>query len=200
MAIRPLFNEQELLAKTAKGDHYAFKKLYEHYHKNVYTFSLWYLKSEADAEEVVQETFLKLWLMGEALTGLENLQKYLCTIAGNKSLDMLRSRARRLKTSTYLDDENNQPFHNETEESILLKDFKSLLNEAVTRLPTQQRRVYQLCKEQGFKNDEVAKQLNLSPLTVRTHMKLALRFVRNYIEKHSNRASLLLIIPILKIF
>lgn len=206
MAITPLPNELQLLAQVAKGDEHAFKSIYDHYHENVYAFSLWYLKSEADAEEVVQETFLKLWIQGKALEQIENLQNYLRTIAGNKSLDMLRRRAKQMKVSSFDDTKEsaesveNQLFHNETEEAILLKEFKQLLNDAVGQLPVQQKLVYQLCKEQGLKNDEVAKQLKLSPLTVRTHMKLALRFVREYIKKRSDETALLAIMVILKIF
>jgi len=200
MAIRPLIDEHELLRAVASGDQRAFKKIYDHYHENVYAFSLWYLKSEADAEEVVQETFLKLWMKGTAVTDIANLQKYLRTLAGNKSLDMLRYQARRLKTVVLTDDEDTEPGHNETEEGILLNDVRQILQEAIEQLPVQQKLVYRLCNEQGLKNDEVAQQLNLSPLTVRTHMKLALRFLRAYISAHMDKVAVLSLMAVLKIF
>lgn len=200
MALKPLFNESELLAQIAQGDQRALKKIYDHYHENVYAFSLWYLKSEPDAEEVVQETFLKLWLKGSSAIEINNLQKYLRTIAGNKSLDMLRYQARRLKTVVYTEDEDREPGHNETEESILFNDVRQILQEGIAQLPDQQKLIYQLCNEQGLKNDEVALQLNLSPHTVRTHMKLALKFLRIYISKHTDKAALLSVMAILKIF
>lgn len=200
MAITPLHDEKTLLAQLAEGDEYAFKKIYSHYHEHVYMFSLWYLKSPTEAEEVVQETFLKLWLLGTAVKQIDDLRKYLRSIAGNKALDLLRQRARRIKTTTIDDLEDSGPIHHDTEEGILLKEFRKMVSDGVAQLPQQQRLVYQLCQEQGLKNDEVAKKLDLSPLTVRTHMKLALRFLRTYIRKHSDQATLLPIVFLLKNF
>lgn len=200
MAIKPLHNEREILAKIAEGDHIAFKEIYNHYHENVYAFALWYLKSEQDAEEVVQETFLKIWLKGKMVVEIVNLEKYLRTIAGNKSLDLLRNQARRIKTSVFTNDEETEMSHNDTEESIILKELRDVLNEAIDKLPEQQKKVYLLCQEQGLKNDEVARQLNLSPLTVRTHTKLALRFIREYVKNNTDKANLLAIMVILRIF
>ena len=200
MAIIPLINENELLANLAKGDQHALRKIYDHYHKNVYAFALWYLKSEPDAEEVVQETFLKLWLMGYAVTEIRNVQQYLKTIAGNKSLDMLRFRARRVSTVSIYGDDLTEPGHTETEEGILLKELQETLRNGIAELPEQQKLIYQLCKEQGLKNDEVAQQLNLSPHTVRTHMKLALKFLREYMITRTGRATLISVMAVIKIF
>ena len=200
MAIIPLINENELLAELARGDQHALRKIYEHYHKNVYAFALWYLKSEPEAEEVVQETFLKLWLMGYAITEIRNLQQYLKTIAGNKSLDMLRFRARRISTVSIYGDNLAEPGHRETEEGILLNDLQQTLRKGISQLPEQQKLIYQLCKEQGLKNDDVARQLNLSPHTVRTHMKLALKFLRAYMITRTGKATLISVMAILKIF
>jgi RNA polymerase sigma-70 factor (family 1) len=195
MAVKNLFNETELLDKIAKGDQRAFKIIYERYHQKIYIFSLWYLKSELDAEEVVQEIFLKLWLLGEEIAQIRNLEIYLRTLTRNRSLDGLRRKALELKAEKKRDSDW-QEGHNDTEEQILLNDTKRVLQEAIDQLPKQQKLVYQLCSQDGLKNDEVAKQLNLSPLTVRTHMKLAQRFLRNYVVAHTEVAALLIILKI----
>lgn len=200
MAISPLINENELLAKIAEGDQNALSKIYNHYNKHVYTFAFRYLKSEPDAEEIVQETFLKIWLMGRAAVEIRSLQTYLKTIAVNKCLDRLRYQARRIKTVSISGDELNEPGHNETEEGILLNDLNQIMQRGISQLPDQQKLIYRLCKEQGLKNDEVARQLNLSPHTVRMHMKLALRSLKNYMIKHSGKAALMSVMAILKIF
>jgi RNA polymerase sigma-70 factor (family 1) len=199
MPVNSLLNENQLLAQIAQGDQRAFQVIYDHYHQNVYTFALWYLKSAPDAEEVVQEVFLKLWLNAHSIGQLNSLQKYLRTIAGNRALDILRQKARRLKLVPISQDENTHPSHNETEESILLNDYRQILQLGIQQLPQQQKLVYQLCSEQGYKNDEVAIRLNLSPSTVRTHKKLALRFLREYLIKHTDRAAILSVMVLLKL-
>src|SRR5690606_10084498 len=142
--------------------------------------------------EVVQEIFLKLWQLGTDAAKINNLESFLRTLTRNHSLDMLRKRASEAKADTVLAI-NWQENHNDTEEQILLNDTKKVLQEAIDLLPKQQRLVYELCGQQGLKNDEVAEQLNLSPLTVRTHMKLALKFLRTYMVRNTDVAVVLII-------
>lgn len=195
MVIKNLKTENELLRQTEAGKQEAFKVIYNKYHQRVYTFSLWYLKSEVDAEEVVQEIFLKLWQLRTESVEIDNLDGFLKTLTRNRSLDILRKRAREAKADAALA-VNWRENHNDTEEQILLNDTKKVLKEAIDLLPRQQRVVYQLCSEQGLKNDEVAQQLNLSPLTVRTHMKLALKFLRSYVVKKSDLPIALIILKL----
>ncbi len=196
MAINTLNTDSKLLGRMGVGDQDAFKIIYNSFHERVYTFSLWYLKSEVEAEEVVQEIFLKLWQLGTDAAKINNLESFLRTLTRNHSLDMLRKRASEAKADTALA-VNWQENHNDTEEQILLNDTKKVLQEAIDLLPKQQRLVYELCGQQGLKNDEVAEQLNLSPLTVRTHMKLALKFLRTYMVRNTDVAVAFIIFKLL---
>ncbi|MGF1923927.1 MAG: sigma factor-like helix-turn-helix DNA-binding protein, partial [Bacteroidia bacterium] len=64
-------------------------------------------------------------------------------------------------------------------------------------LPPKQREVYILCHQQGLKYEEVAQQLGLAPSTVATHMKLALRFLRSYLQKNADLAILIIIFKLI---
>ncbi len=183
--------EKELLSKIAAQDELAFAIIYERYVKKIYTFSFRLLKSKELAEEVVQESFLKVWLLGEALTGIVNIEAYLMTLSRNKSLDILRQQVRERHS-----DSSWNEGHNETEETILLNDTRKLLQTAIDLLPPQQKQVYQLCQQEGLKYEEAAATLNLSPLTVKKHMQLALRFVRNHVSNHSKIAIALILLKI----
>lgn len=192
MAINPLYSEKELLAKVAKGDESAFGLLYNQYSKKVYVFAIQLLNSEILAEEVMQLAMLKLWQMEDGINAIQNLDAYLRVISRNISYNMLR----RLKLEQKANDDLGKDWleeHNETEEQIILKDTKKILKEAIEALPPQQKLVYQLCHEEGLKYEEAAKKLNLSPLSVQTYMKLALRFLRNYVSKRTDVAALLII-------
>lgn len=193
MTINTLNTDSKLLDRMGVGDQDAFIIIYNRYHERVYTFSLWYLKYEVEAEEVVQEVFLKLWQLGTEAAKINNLESFLRTLTRNRSLDMLRKRASEAKADTVLAI-NWQENHNDTEDQILLNDTKKVLQQAIDLLPKQQRLVYELCGQQGLKNDEVAEQLNLSPLTVRTHMKLALKFLRTYMVRNTDLAVALIIL------
>lgn len=192
MAIKLRYDEQELLQKIAAGDHRAFKILYERYHPKIYTFSLRILQVEASAEEVVQESLLKVWQMGAALNTIKNLDGYLKTIARNRSIDILRHQELILKAERELG-YNWEETHNETEEQVLLNDTRKILREGIAQMPEQHQLVYQLCHQEGLKYEEAAERLNLSPLTVQTYMKLSLRFLRKYMSSHSDLAVLFIL-------
>lgn len=192
MIVKPFHNETELLAKIAEGDEYAFKIIYENYYKKIFTYALQYLKSEPESEEVMQEVFLKLWLRDRGSLAINNLDQYLRTLARNRSLDLLRRKM--LGNRNDLERAINwQEEHNDTEELIMLNDTRKILDEGVRLLPTQQKLVYQLCHQEGLKYDEAAKVLNLSPATIHTHMKLALRFLRTYVQSRTDIAVFVII-------
>lgn len=189
MTIKPLFNEQILLSDIAKGDQRAFKLIYDHYYDNVYAYALHVIKSELLAEELVQECYLKLWVKGGEAAEINNLESYLITMVRNRALDMLR----RLKLEKRVSGESKLQWkeeHNETEEGIFLNEGRRILQKGVDQLPSQQKLVYQLCYQSGKKYEEVARELNLSPETVKSYMKLALKNLRDFITKNSDLAIL----------
>lgn len=191
-----LINEDLLLSKVACGDHKAFEIIYNRYNNKIYTFSIRILHSQILAEEVVQETMLKIWQMGAGLVKVNNLDGYIKRIARNCAIDLLRQKELGLKTEHKLVGSWKE-IHNETEEQILLNDVRKILNDGVALLPEQQKAVYQLCHQEGLKYEEAAKRLNLSTLTVQSYMKLALRFLRNYLKTHADVAALLIIFKML---
>lgn len=87
---------------------------------------------------------------------------------------------------------NWEEAHNETEEIILLNDSVKVLNQAIEQLTPQQKLVYNICKYEGLKYAQVAKQPDISPLTVKTHMQHTLRFLRNYLKKYNDLTLLII--------
>jgi RNA polymerase sigma-70 factor (family 1) len=191
-----LFDDQELLKRLAGGDERAFDLIYNTYTKKVYFFAFNILRSASLAEEVVQEVMLKIWRMGPELKKINNLEAYLRTSSRNISLNLLRRQEVESRADQYMR-VNWDEGHNETEELVILNDTRNILNDAIALLPHQQREVYKLCHQEGLKYEEVAKKLNLAPSTVATHMKLALRFLRLYLQKHNDAIALLIIFKLL---
>lgn len=196
MRVSPLINENELLQKIAEGDQRAFRSVFDHYYTPVYVYALHLTKSEPVAEEIVQETFLKLWRLEVELKTITKLEGFLITLARNKGLDHLRRvklqfKAQNNSVNTWLE------MHNETEEQIILNDTRRIVQDAIDQLPPQQKKVYQLCRQEGLRYEEAAEKMNLSVLTVQSYMKLALSSVRKYIGRHTDIA---IIFVIFKLF
>lgn len=196
MALKLLPNERELLAKIAFGDHRAFRVVYDSYARKVYTQAVQLLHSDVEAEEMTQEIFLKLWLLGERVYEINNLEAYLRTLTRNRALNVLRKMVLegRIEKALGVDWKEES---NEAEEEILIKDVRNMLNKAVEMLPQQQKQVYQLCHQEGLRYEEAAERLNLSPLTVQVHMKRALKSVRAYVKANTDVAIILMILKLL---
>lgn len=196
MGLSPFPNEQSVLRSIASGDQQAFRQVYDYFYQSMYRYALHLLKSETLAEEVVQETFLKIWIKREKLGEILNIEAYMVTIARNRCLDILRKTTLGYKHEqelkyTFIDSSNI------TEEQILMNDARKIIAEAIAALPPQQRQVYEYCKQEGLKYDEVAKLMGLSSYTVQSYMKIALRSVRNYLKDNSDLLIAALILRLL---
>ena len=185
-------DEKDLLSKIALKDEVAFRIIFDRYQRRIYTFSLKLLKSNDLAEEIVQESFLKLWLVGESLNKISNLEGYLVMIARNRIIDQIRLNEQQTRLITKHEQRWAEE-HNETEEQILLRDARSLIDQTLQSLPRQQRQVYQLCHLEGLKYEEAAERLHISPLTVKSHMQQALRTLRERLGPHTDLAVIVII-------
>jgi RNA polymerase sigma-70 factor (family 1) len=196
MFVRSLHNESQLLRKIAEGDQYAFKTIFDHHRRAVYSRAIFLLKSDVLAEEVLQEVMLKLWQGAGKLTDGTNLGAYLTTLTRNRSFQILRRRVLEAKTEIELRKDWTES-HNETEEGILLADTQKILADGIAMLPTQQKKVYQLCRVDGLKYEQAAQSMNLSVETVKSYMKLALRSLRSHMKSHTDLAAILIILKII---
>ena len=82
--------EANLVLSLKEGDMKAFSELFDRYGRRLYHFSMKYFKSPADAEEIVQEVFFKIWSNREELSLLKSFDSYLFTIAKNGILNTIR--------------------------------------------------------------------------------------------------------------
>ena len=172
--------EKHLLKLVALRDEDAFRYFYDKYRPKVYTCALRISKSREFAEDIVHEVFLKFWSLNDP-ERIANVEAFLRVVTRNHTLELLRKRILEYEITNELVKETNE-IDNSTDNWINLNETNRSLQEAVMLLPPQQRTVFQLCKEDGLKYTEAAEKLKLSPLTVKTHMQLALRFLRSYLR------------------
>ncbi|WP_316838857.1 RNA polymerase sigma-70 factor [Pedobacter gandavensis] len=191
------FNEdKELLQLASTGDTKAFSLIFHRYSPKIYSYALKIVKSATLAEEIAQEVFVKIWNLEAQLSEIANLDAYLRVLTRNHTLKVLRRMALEIKASRLMA-YDYQEDHNETEEYIIFKDSEKILNQAIEKLPAQQKLVYSLCHQEGLKYEEVAERLNISKLTVKTHMQHALRFLRNYVSTHTDIAIVVILLTLL---
>jgi RNA polymerase sigma-70 factor (family 1) len=172
-------NERELLVRTSVGDEEAFTELFERYRNKIWTVA-WKIVDSSDlAEEIVQDVFMKIWIKRQDLPQIKNFDAFLFIVARNHSFTCLKKIARGVVKQEQ--PENFFPASMETPENILLeKEFVSVLEEAIKKLPNQQREVWRLVKEEGMSRQEAADALGISVNTLKVHLKRALISVRAY--------------------
>ncbi len=171
----------DLLEKISKNDTIAFCQLFDLYSPKVNAFAVKLTHNPVIAEEIVQDVFMKIWIKRETLTNVDNISAYLFTIVRNNAFNVLKRIALEEKAKKILAKELPR-FHQETEEGIQQQESQQILNQAIDRLPPQQRLVYSLCYQEGLKYEEVAQRLNISRLTVKAHMQHALRNIKSHLS------------------
>lgn len=182
MTAKPFPDEHELLAKVAGGDQRAFNTLFEQNQQFIFSLAMKLTHSRSHAKEVVQDVFLKIWTKRAELGTIDNFGAYLNRVARNQSIDMLRSIAREALRKVELKEEQLELGDDATEQALNYQETDRIIGQALDTLPPQQRKVYQLCHEQGLKYEEAARALGLSAGTVHAHMKAALANIRKYLK------------------
>jgi RNA polymerase sigma-70 factor (ECF subfamily) len=178
--------EKKYILELNQGSYRAFDALYALYSKRLYGYALKLTKSHHDAKEIVQDTFVKLWLNREHVQANESFQSYLFTISKNTLLNKVRTVINAPVFLDYLTFINDQGVsENNITDALDLDDFRMKLNIAKKSLTDTQQKVFELCKELGYSNAEVAIRLNLSEQTIKNQLSLALKTLRKKLLEHS---------------
>jgi len=175
------FVDEHAIQQLIAGDHATFTAVYEWYGQKVYRLAFRFLKDREQSEEIVQETFINLWLSREKLDLSGDLWLYLYVIAKRLSLNALRQIG---KSSVLLEKllYRISDLHNSTEESIIAQDLEHYTQELISRLPAQQQLVFRLSRIEGLSHKEIAEQLDISPNTVKNHMVEALKTLKKHLK------------------
>jgi len=166
----------DTLKQLKAGEIPAFECIYKLKSKEVYYFALGILKNTDTAEEILQETFIRLWEKRNTINPDHDISSFLFSIAHHLSIDKFRKDFRqqeKLKMIQELSESNNS-----TEDDIRLSDLNQALEKAIEKLPPKRKLVFTLSRMEGRDNDEISKKLNISKNTVENQIVEALKFIR----------------------
>lgn len=154
-----------------------FGRLYQEHEKALLRFVVRVVKSEAQAKDIVQEAFIKLWEHRAEIREIRNIEDWLYRVTENKMMDFLRKVAAdgRLREALW---KKTQLSDHETEEILQARESHAIIHKAVSQLPPQRKLVYHLNREQGLNHQEIADALSISRHTVKNHLALALRSIQ----------------------
>lgn len=170
-------NEDEIISLIQLGDEKAFRLFYDTYRPRVYQTALRYLKSKELAKEVVQDVFLKIWADREQLYEVKSVKAWVYILAKNNILNRLKRLALEWKANVYFA-KNKEDEDLSMLDNIRDKEYHQLLSDAIQSLPKQQREVFVLARYEYLSYQQIGEKLDISPLTVKTHMSRAIGQIR----------------------
>lgn len=175
-----LHNERSILQHVSEGDENAFKDLYHYYSEELRPLIWRYADSGIDIQEILQETFFKVWMNRDKLPEIENFRAWVFKIASREYLFMLRKKLnynKRLDAYSVMStDTPSTPF-----EVTHLEEIRKSIDQAISQLSPQRRKIYEMSRKQGLKIEEIADQLSISPQTVKNSLQTVLKLIRDHL-------------------
>lgn len=184
--------ETILLTELKAGSSLAFKYFYDKYRAQLYRKFLKMVRLEEIAEELLQDLFIKVWDKKGLIDPEQSFKAYLYRIAEHIVYDFYRKVARESRLEQEVAHINTE-LSNPTEEGIFEKEAQHKIDEALSKLPPQQKLVFTLCKMEGKSYKEVAQQLGISPATVNAHITSATKTLKIYLMDKNNLTYVMII-------
>lgn len=173
-------NDEELARRLQRRDPRAMADFYDRFGRLAYSVILAIVRDSATAEDLVQETFLRVWNrvhVFEADRGA--LGPWVLTIARNRAIDHIRSRSARMDRNVFeLDRREHPSLFVDMERDLLNTDHARVIANAIAKLNTNQQKVIELAYYEGLSQTEMAERMGEPLGTVKTWVRTALKHLR----------------------
>ena len=191
--------EKDFIQRLKNGDENAYGSLYQQHYALLCHFATFYLHDKFTAETVVEDVIFHLWTNRDNLTINTSLRNYLTRAVRNKCLDYLKLKRTQSEQAMstlsdglnyYIDSQmaTDSPFG-----ALLSKELEEEISNAINSLPKECQTVFLKSRMENKKNQEIADELGISINTVKYHLKNALKFLRERLEKYLVTLALLLL-------
>ncbi len=168
----------DTLDALQKGDHKAFERVFIAYFNKIKVFIDGYIKSESDAEDLAEELFVTLWINHRSIDTSKSFNSFMHTMARNAAINFLRHK---FVQNSYINNSLQSERSFTSEDNLIAKETSLLIDMAVEQMPNQRKKIYQLSRDRGLTNDEIAIELNTTKRNVESQLSLALKDIRKVI-------------------
>jgi RNA polymerase sigma-70 factor, ECF subfamily len=168
--------DDELLRRLHAREPDAMKSVYDRYGRIAWSVILSIVKDAAVAEDLVQETFLRVWNRAHTFEpGRGAIGPWLLTIARNQAIDHIRGRSARMGRSQEVDAGDCPALYANMEDEILNAENARLVRAAISKLDANQRKVIELAYYEGLSQSQMAERMGQPLGTVKTWARARLR-------------------------
>jgi RNA polymerase sigma-70 factor (ECF subfamily) len=148
--------------------------------QKLYRFAHRLVKNSQEAEDVVQEVFIRLWMRREQLTEYRSIEAFAMTVTRNLSLDKLK---RAGANTVELTDRDIVFIENTPHHELEINDAYNRIKRLIDRLPDQQRMIIHLRDVEGYPYEEIAEITGLTENNVRVNISRARKWIREIMIK-----------------
>ena len=169
--------ERDLIVRLKAGDQTAFELLFYYYYPGLVMYACQFTADREDAEEIVQNFFVRFWEKHNRLIPCDSLKSYFFSSVKNGSLDFLKHQNIEKK---YIRDMLEMSKHHLAYDTDLYvaSELQETLKKGINLLPEKCREIFIMSRIQGLKNEEIATKLEISKRTVETQISKALKVLR----------------------
>ena len=172
--------DAELVERLRKRDPQALGELYDRYGRLTYSLIYRIVRDTGIAEDLVQETFLRVWNRAQAFDAARGaLGSWLLAVARNRAIDYTRSTAGRMRNALELEETEHPSAFVDLEKEVLNSDKTRRVRQAIEKLNANQRSVIELAYFEGLSQTEMAERMGQPLGTVKTWVRMALRALRD---------------------
>ena len=183
MVMQKFKDDQEALVQLAEGNIFAYRHLFDHHFSDLCNFLLIYLHRKELSEEIALDVFTYVWENKDTLRIKATFKSFLFAAAKNRAVSLYRKEHQKMFTPIEIGDASvqNEPDAQSQMENM---ELRSLIEEAIHKLPEKSRQVYQMAWEENLSYNEIAEKLGLSSKTVENHVGIALRKLRESLKPY----------------
>lgn len=178
------FDFNKYFQSWINGDQKSFKILFEYLMPRFLALTAKVTKNKEEAEEITMNTFVQIWLMRERYKHVEAPVHYFFGILRQQIAAYLRKK----KRVTFELNDQHYDILPSNDQTIAIKELRECYQVALAKLTEQQRKVFQLSREQYLSNKEIAIALNISVHTVNNHIKAAIKVMRAHLYQYEDIA------------
>lgn len=168
-----------------RGDIKEFEQFFRAFYKPLLSYAYRFFDDQQDAEEIIQDLFLKFWEKRAKLEITSSLTSYLFRAVRNNCLQAIKYQKNKTKYQAYIKNQTNDYQDSEPLEFLEYTELNEKVNYILSELPDRCQEIFKLNRFQGLKYKEIALELSISIKTVEANMSKALKHFRASLEEYS---------------
>lgn len=184
--------EVQLLNAMQSGSMDAYAKIYRSYSARIYVNILKMVKDENEAQELLQDVFLKVWTKRQLVDPQQSFRSYLFQIAKNTVYNFIRKRNLDRQVENYMKSHLQEGYCH-IEEDLIIKENEEWLLKTIEQLPPRRQQIFRLCKIEGKSYVEVSESLGISTSTINDHIVKATKFIKESYQNTNNTVLLMIL-------